>query len=101
MGEDGLEIRGKWAVVTPMEDYWDVWIHNPQDLAKGLGARKVNNMLQAIKSCVKADFHELTGEAWFRVWDHKKISEIRQILGIRKKKRVSAKQLENLRKYSK
>ena len=100
-GCDGLEIRGKWAVVTPMEDYWDVWIMNPKDLAKGLGARKVTNMLEAIKVCVKADFHELTGEAWFRVWDHKEVSKIRHLLGIRKKRRVTAAQLENLRKYSK
>lgn len=101
MGQDGLEIRGKWAVVTPMEDYWDVWIHNPSNLSKGLTARKVTNMLERISDCVKADFHELTGEAWFRVWGHKQISLIRSVLGIRKKKRVSEATLRNLRKYSK
>ncbi len=101
MGCDGMEIRGKWAVITPMEDYWDIWIHNPQNLSKGLGARKVTNMLETIKTCVKTDFHERTGEAWFRVWDHTKILLIRAVLGIRKKRKVSERQLEILRKYSK
>ncbi len=101
MGQDGLEIRGKWAVVTPMEDYWDVWIMNPLNLSKGLSQRKVRNMRRAIEACVKTDFHELTGEAWFRVYDPVEISKIRHLLGIRKKKRVTESQLETLRKYSK
>ncbi len=98
IGQDGPEILGKWATVTPMEDYWDIWIHNPKNLSRGLTARKITNMMQTIKTLVKADFHELTGEVWFRVWDHKEVSLIRSVLGIRKKRRVTESQLEILRK---
>jgi hypothetical protein len=100
IGQDGAEIRGKWAVITPMDGIWDVWLYNPKDPSKGLSARKITNMLRSMESTDKTDLTVLDGEAWFRVSDHRVISEIRHIIGVRKKRRVSDAALANLKKGS-
>jgi len=98
IGQDGAEIRGKWAVVTPMGGVWDVWIRNPKSPTDPLSTRRVRNVLRNVKDRVKTNFHEADGEAWFQLSNHEDIARIAPLLGIRKKKIMAEAQLAALKK---
>ena len=88
-------IQGKWSIVEPIGRAFDVWICNPTDMTKGLGTRKVNNMLEAFQSHTRTPFHRLNGEAYTRVAGKEIILQNLDLLGIRKKRQYSD---ETLRK---
>ena len=98
--DDEWRIVGKWCYVATDDeigDVWDIWICNPNDIAKGLSQRRVRSIILALESTGKMKFNELTGEAWGKVRDKDVILENLKLLGIRKKREVSP---EQARKYT-
>ena len=99
-----LNIIGKWCRIT-LEDngVFDVWICNTADIQKGLGVRKVRNIVLSLNSTAGSPFHELNGEAWGKVRGKEIILENLPVLGIKKKRRISDEQrkriAEQLKKY--
>ncbi len=88
-------IKGKWCFIAPDDgkgEVWDIWICNSDNLCKGLGQRKVKNILHTLNGTVKTPFRELTGEAWGKVRDKGLILQNLHLLGIRKKRQVSPQQ---------
>jgi hypothetical protein len=94
--EDGeVEVRGKSATVSLDDDgLIDLWICNNKNLTKGLGQKAVNNRVQAIPECSK--WHILDGEAWGKLHDKGGIQRNLVLLGIRRKREVSAEQAKIL-----
>lgn len=92
-GEDYCVI-GKFCVIAPLSDNkFDLWICNPTDLTTGLGTGKMRNISAVFKkSAVKSTFTELTGESYMTVRGTGLILENLRVLGIRKKREVSAEQ---------
>ncbi len=96
---DEYVIQGRFCVIAFEEpDLWDIWVCNPDDLYSGLGAKKVRNICaELIKSAVNLPVRELTGETDTRTRDKGVILNNLSVLGIRKKRQVSPKQLEKMR----
>ena len=83
-------VQGKWATVTPMDSgIFDVWIHNPADVAKGLGTGKVNNIIKAMPSSVTV--RQLDGEADCELTAGQVLAVLK-VLGIRRKRVMSEEQ---------
>ena len=92
-------VTGKFCRVGIDEDgLIDLWICNHKDITKGLGTKKLRNMLSTIKSLTTATIHEITGEAWMKLSDKSVILSSLPLLGIRKKKVISQEHLNRLRK---
>ena len=92
-------ITGKFCQIGIDEDgQIDLWICNLKDITKGLGTKKLRNMLSTIKSLTTATIHEITGEAWMKLSDKSVILSSLPLLGIRKKKVISQEHLNRLRK---
>ena len=95
-------IQGKWCIAAPEADgIWDLWLCHPQDMAAGLGQRKVRNTLKtlqksilALKTSTGTAFRELTGEAWGKVAGTTLILANTAVLGIRRKRKVSQAQID-------
>lgn len=87
--DDGYSIFGKWAIVSPFSGGIDLFICNQRDMRKGLGQRKVNNIVSAIKSAGKVTFTELDGEAHTTLPNKQVVLDNLKLLGIRKKKVVT------------
>jgi len=119
-GDDGYRVLGKYCALSPPmegEMDWDLWIHNPTDLSKGLGTGKVNNLLCAVAgvargTCQKEvdrllgrphNFRRYDGEAAVRLSPAQLplSKDVLRALGIKVKKVFSeehlAKMRENLR----
>ncbi len=99
---DGVwRIKGKDVEIEYLGDgIWDVYICNRQNMANGVGQRRVNNVLKLFKP-TPAAVTELTGEAFVqgRLEDIKPvILSHRAFLGIRKKREVVADQVRNFGK---
>lgn len=93
------KVVGKWCRVGFDDDGTiDIRLCNPNDIAKGLGQRKLKIMLKGFKSPAKTTFRELTGEAYTKTQDKQDVLENLRLLGIRKKRRVTDRQLLELRK---
>ncbi len=91
-------VTGKFCRIGIDEDgQVDLWICNHRDITKGLGTRKLRNILSTIKSLTTAKIHELNGEAWVKLSDKSVVLLSLPLLGIRKKKVISQKHLNRLR----
>ena len=94
---DGSEygITGKYSRITPIDGkYWDLWLCNPADITKGLGARRLNRIISILSEKIRCErpFTELTGEAYARVATKDLILGNLPLLGIKRKRTVSEKQ---------
>ena len=91
-------VTGKFCRIGIDEDgQINLWICNHKDIAKGLGTKKLRNILSTLKSLTTAVVHELTGEAWVKLQDKGVILASLSLLGIRKKKVMSQEHLNRLR----
>ena len=89
-------ITGKYGIVSWMDDYWDIWItaiHHEKELT----SRKVFYLCTAVKPLVKTLDTELTCEAIGMCTSADAAYQIAAILGARKRRNSSSKQLANLR----
>ena len=91
---DGCEwgITGKYCRITPMDGkYWDLWLCNPKDIAKGLGTRRLSRIISILsaKMLPGKPFTELTGEAYTQVATKDLILGNLSLLGINRKRIVS------------
>ena len=92
-------VTGKFCRIGIDEDgQIDLWICNHKDIAKGLGTKKLRNILSTLKSLTTAVVHELTGEAWVKLSNKSVILTSLPLLGVRKKKVISQEHLNKLRK---
>ena len=86
-------ITGKFALASYLGDgHWDVWLRNEADLAKGLGTRKLNNLIDAISSLPDAlagPLRRLDGEAVYERMPTKTLLRIAHLLGIRKRRKAT------------
>ena len=94
-------IQGKYCWIQTAfdrgDDIWNIWIGNPFDMAKGLGQRKVRNIARVLdETCVKTAYRELDGEADMWVVGTEGILQNLKLLGIRKKREISAGQREKM-----
>jgi hypothetical protein len=96
LGDSGFKIAGKWAEVEPVGDEWDIWLRNQKEPGKGLGARKINHILNSLESTDKTALQRLDGEAWFRVGDYRLIPPMIRLLGIRAKRKANPNAIRNL-----
>lgn len=92
---DDSGVTGKYAFATYNgAGVWDVWLRNEDDLAKGLGARKLNNIIDAISSLKNTrtgPLRRLDGEAVYERVDTETLLRIAPLLGIRKRRQASGK----------
>jgi len=92
-------VTGKFCLIGIDEDgQIDLWICNHKNITKGLGTKKLRNMLSTIKTFTTTKIHELTGEAWVKLSDKSAILSSLPLWGIRKKKVISQEHLNKLRK---
>ena len=83
-------LQGKFCVVSPIEDRWDIWLCKPKDIAAGLSARKLQSLIRRLDlASLEGGFTELDGEAWFRVFSTDFVLQNLPVLGIRRKKRAN------------
>ena len=87
--DSGFKISGKWAEIELIGEEWDIWLRNQKNLNKGLGARKISNILNSLESTDKTAIQRLDGEAWFRVGDYRLIAPMARLLGIRIKRKAN------------
>lgn len=87
--EGDAAITGKFALASYSGDgFWDVWLRNEADLAKGLGTRKLNNLISAIEAQVgptAGPLRRLDGEAIYERMPTETFLSIAPLLGIRKR----------------
>ena len=98
---DGCEwgITGKYCRITPLDgERWDLWLCNPKNIAAGLGARRLNRIIRILSGKMPATglFTELTGEAYTQHATTELILNNLALLGIFRKKQISAAQRELL-----
>jgi len=92
-------VTGKFCRIGIDEDgQIDLWICNHKDIAKGLGTKKLRNILSTLKSLTTTAVHELNGEAWMELSDKDVILSSTRLLGIRKKKVISQEHLNKLKR---
>jgi hypothetical protein len=98
--DDEWMLFGKFCCVTPMKPgVWDLWICNSNNLYGGLGQRKVNNIVRELeKTLLNRTLTICDGEAFVTLHDTELISQNLKLLGIRRKRRVDPKVMEELRK---
>ena len=86
-GDSG--ITGKFAFASYNGDgLWDVWLRNEADLAKGLSARKLTNLISAIEAELgprAGPLRRLDGEAVFTAMPTDALLIIAPFLGIRRR----------------
>lgn len=95
-------IQGKYCWIQTAFDYgddvWNIFICNPTDMHKGLGLRKVRNIVRVLpKTCVKTAYRELNGEADMWVKGTEGILQNLKLLGIRKKRELSPESVVNMK----
>lgn len=77
---------------------FDVWICNHADLSKGLGTKKLGNIIRSLKLYCSEPFHELSGESYVKVQGTESIIRNLRSLGIRAKRKLTPEQAESIRK---
>ena len=94
----GYMIQGKYCWIQYGGDgWWNVFICNSTNLAAGLGQRRVNRIARILsESAVESTVRILNGEADVWVKGTDSILQNLKLLGIRKKREVSAEQRENM-----
>lgn len=99
-GDSG--ITGKFAFASYLGDgYWDVWLRNEADLAKGLSTRKLNNIINAISDLENAStgpLRRLDGEAIYERMPTDTLLRIASLLGIRKRGKAPKKPISEQRR---
>jgi hypothetical protein len=84
------QIVGKWGVIEPIDDYFDVWVTNTENQVKPLSGLRFNGIMEKLKNLtVRGPFRTSDKEAWCRVSDLSEISMLAPALGIRKRPRIS------------
>jgi hypothetical protein len=100
-------VVGHYCRIVPNEQGWDVWLCRPRDLTAGLGTGKRNNIVVGIANLLSPDgapydlataaklygWKLLDGEAWTRNLGTEDILACLKLLGIRRKKIMSAEQI--------
>ncbi len=99
MGDSGPKITGKWGEIEQVGNSWDIWMHNPKDIAKGLFTGRINRAAETLENLTaKGPITKLDGELWVRVPNLDEIALIGPVLGIRKYRRPTESQLQNFKK---
>jgi hypothetical protein len=91
-----IVILGKYGIVSWMDDYWDIWITGVHD-KKVLSSKKVFYLCSAIKPLVKTLDTGLNCEAIGMCTSNDAACQIAILLGARKKRISSPRQLANLK----
>ena len=94
-------IKGKYCILAPLDDgTWDLWICNPDDMSAGLHQRSVNHRVKKLEKIPQnRTFTMLTGEAHTTLPNLENLvsnSELLRLLGVRRKKQLSAVQKQAL-----
>ena len=92
-----IVILGKFGIISWMDEYWDIWITDVHH-GKELSSKKVFYLCSAIKPLVKTLDTELNCEAIGNVQGNEAAYLCAVLLGARKKRNSSPKQLANLKK---
>ena len=93
---DEIVILGKYGIISWMDDFWDIWITGVHH-RKELSSKKVFYLCSAIKPLVKTLDTELNCEAIGMCTCNDAAYQIAILLGARKKRNSSPKQLANLK----
>ena len=88
--DDSYILRGKWALIEKVDDQWDVWVCNHENLNAGLPALKLTWLLKGLEAAGIGEITRLDGEAYFRVDSPDEILPLASLLGLRRKRRESA-----------
>ena len=105
--DDEYEIVGKFCRIIMFDDWQiDLWLCNPANMSKGLSKRKLNNLVSALEVPVEStlndkvikpiSFSVLEGEAWINLDLPDLILNNLKLLGIRKKRELTAIQKQSL-----
>ena len=105
--DDEYEIVGKFCRIIMFDDWQiDLWLCNPANMSKGLSKRKLNNLVSALEVPVESTFNDkvikpisfsvLEGEAWINLDLPDLILNNLKLLGIRKKRELTAIQKQSL-----
>ena len=105
--DDEYEIVGKFCRIIMFDDWQiDLWLCNPSNMVKGLSKRKLNNLVSALEVPVESTFNDkvikpipfnvLEGEAWINLDLPDLILNNLKLLGIRKKRELTAIQKQSL-----
>ena len=105
--DDEYEIVGKFCRIIMFDDWQiDLWLCNPANMSKGLSKRKLNNLVSALEVPVESTFNDkvikpipfnvLEGEAWINLDLPYLILNNLKLLGIRKKRELTAIQKRSL-----
>ena len=92
-----IVILGKFGIISWMDEYWDIWITGVHH-KKELSSKKVFYLCSAIKPLVKTLDTELNCEAIGVAQGNEAAFLCAVLLGARKKRNSSPKQLANLKK---
>lgn len=91
--EGGPAVVGKFAICEPLHDgFWDVWLCNTEDMAAGIGTRKLNNIISAIEvseSSATGPLRRLDGEAVYARMPTDVLLRIHRLLGIRTRRKAT------------
>ena len=105
--DDEYEIVGKFCRIIMFDDWQiDLWLCNPANMSKGLSKRKLNNLVSALEVPVESTFNDkvikpipfnvLEGEAWINLDLPDLVLNNLKLLGIRKKRELTAIQKQSL-----
>ena len=105
--DDEYEIIGKFCRIIMFDDWRiDLWLCNPSNMVKGLSKRKLNSLVSALEVPVESAFRDkvtkpipfnvLEGEAWINLDLPDLILNNLKLLGIRKKRELTAIQKQSL-----
>ena len=105
--DDEYEIVGKFCRIIMFDDgQIDLWLCNPSNMVKGLSKRKLNSLVSALEVPVESTFRDkvtkpisfnvLEGEAWVNLDLPDLILNNLKLLGIRKKRELTAIQKQAL-----
>ena len=105
--DDEYEIVGKFCRIVMFDDWQiDLWLCNPANMCKGLSKRKLNSLVSALEVPVESTFRDkvtkpisfnvLEGEAWVNLDLPDLILNNLKLLGIRKKRELTAIQKQAL-----
>ncbi len=105
--DDEYEIVGKYCRIIMFDDWQiDLWLCNPANMSKGLSKRKLNSLVSALEVPVESTFRDkvtksisfsvLEGEAWINLDLPDLILNNLKLLGIRKKRELTAIQKQSL-----
>ena len=94
-------VQGKYCILSPLDDStWDLWICNPDDLCAGLHQKSVNHRVRKLEKVPQnRPFTILKGEAHITLPgldDLVSNPDLLRLLGIRRKKQLSAAQKKAL-----